>query len=422
MIDRIRCFILFMIMFGLIPSWAAVDTMTGVFDEKTKTLEAHIDGYPFAPLVLNLGSPDRLIVSFDRLEEDREYFRYSLEHCNARWQPSGLVTSEFLNGYNEATIEDYEFSRATTVHYVHYTLSLPNEDMDPLISGNYLLKIYPEEDPDSPIAQIRFSVSENSAHVYNPEVTAATDRGYRNGFQQLSFEIDTEHARVDDPFNDMFVVISQNGRLDNERAVLHPLRLKGKTAIYEHMPELIFNAGNEYRRFEIVNTQYPTMGVENIAFVNPLYHIDLYEDEIRSGSDYLYDQTQHGRFFIREYNSRDSDIEADYIMVHFTLDASEMPEKAVFIDGDFTYRRFDPSSRMFYNPSTDRYEGSFLLKQGAYNYQYLTIKPGDRSGDTSTIEGDKWQTVNEYVIKVYHRRRGERFDRLIGIGGIVSDY
>lgn len=399
-----------------------VDTMTGVFDESTKTLRVELEGNPFAPAIIYMGTPDRIIVSFDRLAEDREFFRYSLEHCTAQWRPSGLVTSEFIDGFNEATVDDYEYSRGTTTHYVNYSLAIPNEQMRPLISGNYLLKIYPENEPEEPIAQVRFSVCENTAPIIGADVTASTDKGFRREYQQVSFEVETERAAVDDPFNELFVAVSQNGRLDNETAVRRPLQMQGTRAVFEHSPELIFNAGNEYRRFEVVNTQYPTMGVEEIEYVHPYYHMSLYPDAPRRDEQYLYDSTQHGRFRIREYNSDEPDTEADYVVVHFTLDAPEMPGTAVFLDGDLTQRRFDSGSRMLWNPETGRYERALLLKQGAYNYQYLTVGPGARSGSTSSIEGDKWQTVNEYLIKVYHRRRGERYDRLIGVGQTVSDH
>lgn len=130
------------------------DTMTGVFNEYIKSLQVKVDGDNFASPVIVLGSDDRIVISFDHLAEDREYFRYSLTHCNASWRPSGLVDSEFLDGFNEGTVGNYDFSRGTTVHYVHYTLTIPNEEVYPKISGNYLLKIYPESDPDSTILQL----------------------------------------------------------------------------------------------------------------------------------------------------------------------------------------------------------------------------------------------------------------------------
>lgn len=394
---------------------SAADTMTGVFNDRVKSLQVRLFGDPFAPPVINLGTDDRLIISFDHLAEDREYLRYELVHCNANWQPSGLVDSEFLDGFNIGNIDNFDYSQMAATHYVHYTLVIPNEEVRPLLSGNYLLKIYPESDPEDVWLQCRFLVSEQTA-VISSTVSSVTDIDYNEAHQQLSVSVDTERSQVDDPFNDLIVMIQQNGRYDNEVAIRKPLRMASRyVSVYEHMPELIFEAGNEYRRMETVSTVYPGMGVAEIGYADPYYHFTLHTDEPRTDQMYLYDQTQHGRFTIREYNSTDSDIEADYGVVHFSLDIPEMPDAMIFIDGDFVNRRFDQESLMTYNRSTGRYERNMLLKQGAYNYNYLVVPKGKSRGYTASIEGDKYQTDNEYLIKVYTRHPGDRYDRLIGV-------
>lgn len=392
------------------------DTMTRVFDERIKSLQVRLDGDDFAPAIAILGSNDRIRIDFDHLAEDREYFRYSLTHCNASWVPSGLVDSEFLDGFNEGTIDNYDFSRGTTVHYVHYTLTIPNEQVNPRLSGNYLLKIYREDDPDTPLLQCRFMMSEQTAPV-RVGASSQTDIDYNKSHQQLSVTIDTEQGHIDDPFNDLIVILNQNGRLDNETALRQPLKMQGTSVVYEHQQPLIFEAGNEYRRFEIVSDTYPGMGVAEIEYFDPYYHYRLNTDQRRDDESYSYDQTQHGRYFIREYNSANSDTEADYGVVHFTLDYPDTPGAMIFLDGDFTQRRFDDNARMQYNPATGLYERAMLLKQGAYNYQYLIVPAGAKRGFTDRVEGDKYQTINEYTVRVYHRRKGERYDRLIGFGG-----
>ncbi len=406
--------------FGVAGAQRPADTMTGVFDERIRSLQVHLDGDPFGAPVTVLNTDDRISISFDHLADDREYFRYSLQHCTAGWQPDGLVDSEFLDGFNEGTIDVYDFSRATLVPYVHYTLTIPNEQVRPTISGNYLLKIYREDDPDTTLLQCRFMVCEATAPV-DVRVAAQTDIDYNEAHQQLTIVVDTERAEVEDPFNDLFVVAGQNGRLDSETSLRHPLRASGARVIYEHQQPLIFEAGNEYRRFEVINEQYPGMGVEAIEYYNPYYHYTLYTDEPRSDDSYTYDRTQHGRYFIRQYDSDQSDTDADYGVVHFTLDMPEMPGAMIFIDGDMVQRRFDDNSRMIYNHASGRYERALLLKQGAYNYQYLVVPPGARRGYTAQVEGDKYQTDNEYTVRVYHRRRGERYDRLIGYGSATSN-
>lgn len=396
----------------------AADTMTGALNHRIKSLQVQLFGDPYAPPVINLGTDDRLIISFDHLAEDREYLRYELVHCNANWQPSGLVDNEFLDGFNIGNVENFDYSNSTTTHYVHYSLAIPNAEVSPKLSGNYLLKIYPENDPDDVWLQCRFMVSEQTAGI-DASISGVTDVDYNAAHQQLAVTVNTERSDVTDPFNDLTVMIQQNGRYDNEVAVRKPLRMAARdVAVYEHLLELIFDAGNEYRRMETVSTMYPGMGVSEISYSEPYYHFTLHTDEPRTDQMYLYDQTQHGRFTIREYNSTDSDIDADYGVVHFSLDIPEMPDAMIFIDGDFVNRRFDQESLMTYNRSTGRYERNMLLKQGAYNYNYLVVPGGKNRGYTAQIEGDKFQTSNEYLIKVYARHQGDRYDRLIGVSSI----
>ena len=404
---------------GLQAQVRPADTMTGVFDERIRSLQVRFDGDDFAMPVVVLNSPQRIRVSFDCLAEDRDYFRYSLEHCTARWSPSGLVDSEFLDGFNEGIVEDYDYSRGTLVHYVHYELTVPNEQVAPKISGNYLLKIYREDSPDTPVLQCRFMVSEETAPVALEAVTR-TDIDYNATHQQLNAIVDVERAGVADPFNDLLIIAGQNGRLDSEVALRQPLRMQGTKLIYEHRPELIFEAGNEYRRMEFLSENYPGMGVEAIEYFDPYFHYRLRTDAGRSEDRYQYDQTQHGRYFERQYTSDESDIVADYGVVHFTLDYPETPGMMIFLDGDFVQRRFDDNSRMVFNPATGLYERTMLLKQGAYNYQYLAVPPGASRGYTAQVEGDKYQTVNEYSVRVYHRRPGERYDRLIGTAACTT--
>lgn len=410
----VRFSAVFVALLVCLTAMAAGDTMTGTPNDRVRSLRIVNPLDPYGPPVLRLGSGDVLAVNFDVLSEDRDYLRYRLVHCRADWSPSNLVDSEFLDGFNEGEITDYRFSEATLVHYVNYNLTIPNADVAPLLSGNYLLQIYPESDPDDVWAQCRFMVCEDKVGI-SGNVTSRTDVDYNAAHQQLELAIDTRESGVADPFNDLFVVVQQNGRLDNEVALRQPLRMSGTTSIYEHQPQLLFEAGNEYRRMETVSTQFPPMGVESVEFINPYYYHILATDEPRADSQYLYDETQKGRFVIHEYNSSDPDVQADYTVVVFSLDMPYDPDTMVFLDGDFTMRRFDENSRMQYNRERGRYERVMLLKQGAYNYQYLTVPAGARRGYTAAVEGDKYQTLNEYTVKVYERKPGSRSDRLLGV-------
>ena len=395
------------------------NTMTGIFDPEFRTLTIAVDGNRLAPPVITLGSSDRLVIGFDALRDDRDYLRYSIYHCDADWRISDLIDNEVFDGFNYADVTDYAFSRGTVTHYVHYTITLPNSEFSFRISGNYLLQVYNEDDPDTILLQARFMVSEGAVGV-SGRVTSRTDVDYNASHQQLEFDVDLNRFTVRNPFTDLKVAVTQNGRADNGVIVTHPSRVSGNSVIYEHLRDLIFPAGNEYRRMEIVSTTYPGMHVEDLSYSDPYYHADLMTDHPRVTEPYCYDRTQAGRFLIREYNSDDPDTEADYIVTHFTLDTPELTQGDVFIEGDLTQRRFTPDSRMVYNRGTGRYEAAMLLKQGAYNYEYLAVMPGSTTGLTAPIEGNKFQTVNEYTVYVYYREPGGRYDRLVGITSAVS--
>lgn len=394
---------------------ALQDTRQNIYDERIRSLMVRsiTDNLATGTPCIVLNTPDAVNIQFDILSEDRDYLRYEVTHCNADWQPSSLNYLEYLDGFNEGTIDDYAFSMATTVDYVHYSLTLPNEDMNFRLSGNYMVRIYNEDSPDETLLQARFTVSEQTAGVA-AFATSRTDVDYNAAHQQFEITVDCDRTDVRDLYNDLTVVITQNGRPDNRRYLAHPLRVSGRKVIYEHLPELIFEAGNEYRRFETVLNTLPGMNVDAIEWHAPYYNHYIAVDRPRSSVSYSYDQTLRGGYVVREYNSNDSETEADYVVVHFALEMPELFNTDIFIDSDAFNRVMGPESRMVYNRATSRYEKAALLKQGAYSYQYLALPSGKSVSETATVEGDKYQTRNQYTIDVYTRNPGDRYDRMIG--------
>lgn len=419
MINNIFCRIL--ILTAMVAVSAAVkaervDTRTQVFDSNFRSLQVRLAGNDYFPPIITRGNDDHITISFDELKDDVTYMRYSLVHCNADWQPSDLVDSEFVDGFNYADIVDYEFSSGTFSQFVHYSFTLPNDDIRPLVSGNYLVRVYRENEPENTLLQARFSVCENEVSV-SATVTSRTDVDYNREHQQVDFVVNTKNYKVRDMYGDLRAYVSQNSRPDNEVMVSHPMMATSNTATFSHNRALIFPAGNEFRRIETVATNYHTMGVERVEYFHPFYHATLRTDYPRANEAYLYDRTQFGRYTIRNAEADNSATCADYIVTHFVLDTGgPIDGGKIYIDGEFTNHLFNSTSLMKYDASTGCYVADLFLKQGAYNYQYLFVPDGSAIGVTSRIEGDKYQTINEYLVRVYNRRPGERYDRLIGYG------
>lgn len=392
---------------------------TRAFSDRFRTLRTEVEGRDLFPPIIELNSNEHITISFDEMTEEASYLQYSIVHCNADWRPSALSELEYLDGFNTNSIDNFDFSMATFAHYVHYSLTLPNEDVQFKVSGNYVLLVYPENEPEHILLQVCFSVYENDILVA-PSVTSRTDIDYNREHQQVSVTLNANNYRIQNPYTELKVSVTPNSRRDQEVIVTRPLRVQGSQVIFDHDRNLIFEAGNEFRRFEMVATRYAGLGVKNIYHFDPYYHVVLTTSEPRAETSYLYDKTQNGRFVIRQSGANDSDTEADYFVVHFTLDSDPISEGKVYIDGDLTNHLYTPSNEMVYNPQSGQYEKTLFLKQGSYNYQYVFLPDGASSATAAPIEGNYYQTVNEYLVKVYHRPQSERYDKLIGFGMCYS--
>lgn len=397
------------------------DTSVRIFNPRFRTLQTLIPENFMAQPVIRIGTDDRIVISFDEIGEDNSYLEYRLIHCNADWQPSRLVEADYIDGFNSQRIEDYAYSSNTYVHYVNYRIELPDPEAPLLHSGNYLLQVYDPDDPDTVILQTRFKVTEQAMAPEGMALTR-TDRGHNTEWQQVQFTLDGAGADWGNPYLDLDVRVGQNLSEAAERRIEAPLRISDGVLVYEHLPSLIFHAGNEYRRFESTSNGFPGLRVDSLRYMGSNYHVWLKHDEPRADREYSFDRTQHGRYIVREYNASDSDIGADYITVHFTLEAPEALGKEVYVDGDFCHGIYDDANRMTYNHATGAYEAQIPLKQGAYNYRYVVRDKGsDKAPDPAYFEGNYYETENEYPVSVYFRPPGSRGDRLVGYGLILSE-
>ena len=200
----------------------SVDTRVHIFDSNVRSLKVSLSSNMYIPPVLMKNGDECLIVNFDYLDYDIHYLRYSVTHCNADWQPSQLVESEYVSGFNYGDIDDYAPSEATYVHYYNYQFALPNDNMEFLVSGNYMLSVYEQDDPSKILFQTRFSVCEGKVGVY-PNVTSRTDVEYNNRYQQVSFDVRYKPNQIKDPYSELTCVVMQNSREDNAVTVKRPL-------------------------------------------------------------------------------------------------------------------------------------------------------------------------------------------------------
>lgn len=384
--------------------------VNGVYVDNLKTLRVEVNGLWDQPPVVPIGGNNRVEISFDDMQHTYVRRTYHITHCNADWTPSDLLENEYLDGFNDRPIEQYEPSMNTTMMYNHYTLRLPNDDVRLKVSGNFIVDIY-EDGDDEAVARACFSVLDSKVDA-RLTVSANTDIDQYASHQQVSLGLNYFTYNVHRPEEELRPVVLQNRRWDTRVDVGRPSSLRSTELFYEHKDELIFDAGNEYRRFEILDEYVPTMRVESMSYYEPYYHATIMADEPRR--NYIYDEDQDGRFLVRNGDNTYNETESDYFITHFQLNMPEIEGGKVYLNGDLTYDSYSEEYEMEYDPNSEAYMIELPLKQGSYNYQYVFVPDGYDRGDVTETEGNFYQTENEYAVYVYHRPFGGRYDHLVG--------
>lgn len=407
----------------LIPAMLAIVTAaaasaqtyyTHISDPDIKTLRIRLaDSDRLERPILELDGSDALEISFDELSHEPHYYTYTVYHCNADWTLSDLNSNEYLSGFTMLDIDDYLLSENTQQLYTHYTFRLPNDDMQLKISGNYAVRIYEDGDQEKTVAWACFSVVEPCVSV-TPVVRGNTDIELNKRYQQLDLDVNTGTYNISDPFTELTVLVRQNGRIDNQVYLKKPTFVETSRLRYINNKQLIFEGGNEYRIFDLLSEYILGTGVEKVDFDRTYYHALLYPSEIYANSTYSSNYDSNGQFVINREDAYDSDVEADYMWVHFRLPmAQPFFDGTMHVGGDFNYNIIDANSLMTYDNETEQYVYAKYLKQGGYNFQYWFLPKGARTVTLQRTEGSYWQTQNEYAIYVYHRPFGARYDRLI---------
>ena len=384
-----------------------------VLDHSLKTVQLYREGWPMSYPVVRLSEDVPLVLEFDDLSEDQPAYMYRVIHCNADWTPSDLSEQEYLEGYPENEIRNSAPSFNTYTTYLHYHLQIPNEDTRLLLSGNYLLLVYRDGNPDDVVFTKRFMVTEGRVNIEASSHIPVLNQ-YKECCQEVDFTVNHSGVTIDDPFSETRAVIYQNGLWDLGIDVLQPYMVKPGQLVYDYQEENIFPGGNEFRFFDTKNTRTPTYYVERIDFLDPYFHFELKPDRPQSPYNYFSQEDINGRFAVEAEGSHDAGVDADYVIVHFRLDMSLPLEGSVYIAGALTNWQFDDLNRMEYNEQEQAYMKSLLLKQGVYNYRYLFLPAFSEQFDMAEIEGSHYETGNEYLILFYHRPPGTRYDRLLG--------
>jgi len=363
-----------------------------------------------------------LDISFDCMTHDLKQYSYTVYHLGYDYRKSDLQSLEYIQGFTTADITDYAYSNLTAEDYIHYQLTFPNEDMHLLKSGNYVLHVYEDGNPDNGVADICFQVVEPKVTI-SATVRANTDIEFNGRYQQLDMDINTQYLDYNNT-DELTVIIQQNNRTDNQVINPHINYVEAKRLRYKNNSELIFEGGNEYRHFDSYSPYYAGYNVNRIRYGQGEYHAFLETDENRgvtantdrTGAPYVFEPDMNGKWIVNRENSDYADTDAEYMNVHWHL---PMPtpffDGNVYVGGDLFNNQMTARNRMIYDNAQHCYYLIAPFKQGAYEYQYWFLRKGEKHATLLNLEGSHWQTENEYTVLIYYRPFGERYDQLIGL-------
>lgn len=424
----IVCYLLFLIF----PSFSFSQTENPPYYEKNflryedytykkniRTVQLQKEDWEFSAPVIKLGSTEKLKLTFDDLDGESKSYKFTIIHCDANWMPSDrMLPSEYISGFFDDNINDYQYSKNTIQRYLHYELLFPTENLKPTKSGNYLLKVFLDYEQNDLILTKRFMVIDERVNII-PDIHHATILDEYNYKQEIDFSIQTSGYQITNPYQDLKVVVMQNDRWDNAITKLKPIFVKDNELTYDHDQDNVFSGGNEFRNFDIKSLRWNSEFVKsNSSDSAKKDHVYLFPGTKRNFLQYLSDRDINGKYKItrQESSPAASETEAEYVYVHFTLPMKEAAENgSLYVFGALSNWKYSNENKMHYNKTLGGYEATLYLKQGYYNYEYMYLNDNEKAGDESYIEGSHYETENDYVIYVYHKPINSNYDQLIGM-------
>ncbi len=384
--------------------------------------------------IIKLNSEETLKLSFDDLDNNLEYYLYTFIHCNSNWEESEIIYAEYLDGFQENYIENYSFSFNTIQDYIHYELIFPNENIKFLKSGNYIILVYDEN--MKPIITKRFIVQEDIVKIDSNLKRGTFVKDFYTK-HEIDFKINLNNLVIQNPYEEIKIIIQQNDNWNNVKKNIRPSFISQNVLEYDYEEEISFYSGNEFRHFETSNLDFFSENVDsiytkeinkedprlNIELCNSKFNYDnilfasLKRDYNRERNSYFNKYDLNGKMQIKNSRSNYPEYESEYIMVDFLLENDSEEKLEVYIFGAISNWNIDEKYKMCYDPNSKKYQASLFLKQGYYDYQYITNEQ-----NINKIEGNYFETKNEYTIYVYYKPIWSRYERIIGINKITSNY
>ncbi|MFY0482656.1 DUF5103 domain-containing protein [Flavobacterium sp. PLA-1-15] len=360
---------------------------------------------------------DSFQFQFDDLYGDEANYFYTITHCDYDWKPSQLSKAEYIDGFDDQRIQNHTNSFNTLQLYTHYTVNLPNKFTRLKVSGNYVFKIL--NDNKEVVFSRKFIMCEELVSV-PMQVKRARNVNQINFKQNLEFSIKSQNIQFQNPLQNIKVLLMKNGQFNDVITNVKPMYTIGNDLIYKYDTETQFWGGNEFLFFDNKDIRGANNSISRID-AKEIYNSHLFTNNARANVPYTFFPDVNGNFVVRNLNAEDNTVEADYSWVFFSLSAPAYYGKNdIYITGMFNNFALTPEYKMDYNKDKGIYEKALMVKQGFVNYQYTIADKNGKIDNENAIDGNFYQTENNYLALVYYRENGQRYDRVIGKGVATS--
>lgn len=396
-----------------------------IYSDKIKSVQFYQNGNQLSFPVFRLHGTEQLEIHFDDLDGNVKNLSYTYQLCNADWTPAMLSHFDYIKGFSQVRFTNYRTSSIAFTRYTHYQAKVPDKNCIPSRSGNYILKVFQNGDTSKLLFTRRMLVVDEKTSV-----AAQVQQPYNGQLylthQKLQFKVNMrEGLSIVNPQQQVSVTILQNGRWDNAATKLKPVFFSRTSMDFNTENDAVFPAGKEWRWVDLRSFRFLSDRIEKGTYTQQLADIILRPDGERVGQKFNFYRDVNGRYSIEVTESINPFWQADYSTVHFNfIPKSNTPfaNKELYVFGELTGYKLDDRSRMIYNAERGTYEVSLKLKQGFYDFCYVTVDKSSSKQEASFefTEGNYWETENDYMILVYYRPIGGRADELIGFSTINS--
>ena len=392
-----------------------------VYKPNISTVQLFQYGNQQAMPIYTLNSGDQIELGFDDMEGSLKSYYYTYVLCDYNWKPVDINPFDYIKGFTQNRISTYRYSSIAYTRYTHYQAILPERNSYPIKSGNYLLKVFLDGDTSKLVFTKQMLVLDLKSAVAAAVVQPFTPQ-YFSTHQRIRFTATVSGLNTFSAAQQVKAVVLQNNRWDIAQRDIAPTFVRGNSLEYNSENVAVFAAGKEWRWLDLRSFRLQSDRVDHANYNKSSTDIFLKTDIDRTPQRYVYFPDYNGMYNITTYESINPFWQGDYATVYFkfaTPNGEAYPGKNIYLAGGFTDYVLSDKWKMKFNEEKKIYEATAFLKQGYYNYTYISVdekNPADRIA----LEGNYWETENSYTVLIYYKSFTDRSDRLIGVSRINS--